>query len=313
MSIDKAQINIASGAGGKGAMSFRREKFVPHGGPNGGNGGKGGDIIIQGDPDINTLWKFKFEKNFIADKGGNGGGSDKAGKDAPSKIIKVPLGTIIKDEENLEIEILDEKPILILKGGRGGIGNGSLANSVNKAPMYTLPPDPSKEKKLFFNLRMIGHVGLIGLPNAGKSSFIRVATGSKSKVASYAFTTMEPNIGKYNDLIIVDLPGIIYGASEGKGLGLKFLEHATRCKILLHLVDINNDPIENFNIVQNEVIKYGIEKEVIVCLNKIELIKSSKAKEIRKKFIDLGFRTFLISCDKKVGFHNILKKLETSL
>lgn len=311
MFIDKARILIRSGEGGRGCVSFLRLKFIPFGGPNGGNGGKGGDVYFVGNPNLNTLSKFKYVKMFQAENGGSGQGSNCAGKNGKDLIVDVPYGTEIKLENDDFFEIIDDKPKLVLIGGKGGIGNGSLATSTKQTPRHSIPKAQREEMYIFLNLKLIGDIGLIGFPNAGKSSFIRCCTNSKSIVDDYQFTTIEPHLGTYENLIIVDIPGIIEGASKGKGLGLRFLSHIERCKALLMILDINDSPLIKIEILLNELKEYGIDKKIIIALNKIELLKKSQVIEIEQQFKEkYSMPIYKISIHKKVGIKKVLVSLQ---
>lgn len=308
MFIDKAKIFIKSGSGGHGCISFRREKYIPFGGPHGGNGGKGGDVYFVGSRDLNTLFFFKCNKHFFAQTGERGGTYQKAGKNGEDLYIKAPLGTIINNNGEI-IEILDETPVLIAKGGRGGVGNASLKTSTDRLPRRSIPPEPGIELELSLSLKIIGDIGIIGKPNAGKSSLINTITNCNSKVCNYAFTTLSPCMGVYKDIIFVDLPGIIEGASEGKGLGLQFLAHLERCKAYIQLIDISDDPIENYYQVQKEIKAYGIDKPHLVVLNKSELLKKEQVMQIVKDFKDLNVNAIYISAQYKSGINNLLKQV----
>jgi GTP-binding protein len=314
--IDKAKIFIKSGAGGKGCISFLRAKFIAWGGPNGGNGGKGGDIYFVGSKDINTLFSFKYQKKFIANNGKNGEGCDKHGKDAEDLFIKVPIGTELALETGEIIEILDTEPKLVLYGGKGGIGNKYLANSVRQSPKFSIPAGASEEMFVNLQLKLLGDVGIIGMPNAGKSSFINSCTNANSMVANYAFTTLEPKLGTYNGLILVDIPGLIEGASNGKGLGFQFLSHIERCKMLIIMADISEEPQLAIEIVLRELSEYGItNKEYIIVLNKTDLITEKEVIKIvnnlRKAYKNI--KIFNISIENKQNIKDVLIYLEEKL
>lgn len=309
MFIDKVRIFCKSGDGGKGSISFRREKYIEYGGPNGGDGGKGGSIYFQGDSSINTLSKFRYKSVWRAENGESGGGWDRNGAKGDDLFIKVPLGTQIS-VNNFIFDILSEEPKLILKGGTGGLGNGKLATSTNQAPEFSIPPTMGIEAIVHMQLKLLGDVGLIGLPNAGKSSFINQCTNVLSEVGDYAFTTLEPKLGIYKNIILVDLPGIIEGASEGKGLGLQFLSHIERCQVLLHLIDVSINPIESFETINKELMNFGIYKEQIIVLNKIDKISKKQQLEFVKYFKNQTQYVFLTSVIWNAGIEKVLKQTE---
>ena len=295
MFLDETKIYVRSGDGGDGAVAFRREKFVPKGGPAGGNGGKGGSVIFIADRNLNTLLSFRYKKKFLAENGNPGANSLKDGKDGKSIILKVPVGTIIKDAESQEILCdLDEdlKQVELLKGGRGGKGNSNFATSTNQTPRFAEDGKPGKELDLLLELKLIADVGLVGFPNAGKSTLISSVSAAKPKIADYPFTTLVPNLGivKYSDydsFVIADIPGIIEGASDGKGLGLRFLKHIERTKILLILIDVTDEHYQStFDIIRDELNTYGdlySDKSVIVCFTKMDLISAVEQKKVRKR------------------------------
>lgn len=258
MFTDYAKITIKSGNGGNGAITFRREKYVAAGGPDGGDGGKGGDIYFVADQDSNTLLDFRYKKNFKAESGENGSGSHCHGKSGEDLYIKVPVGTIIKDAQTGKVVAdISEKgqKELVLKGGRGGKGNSHFATSTRQAPRFAQDGEKGKEKELILELKLLADVGLIGFPNVGKSTFLSRVTKATPKIADYHFTTLEPNLGvvesQYGDsFVIADIPGIIEGASQGTGLGLQFLRHIERTRLLLHVIDVSGsegrNPVEDF-------------------------------------------------------------------
>ena len=274
--LDQAKIHIQSGNGGNGCVSFRREKFVEFGGPNGGNGGKGGDIIIKCVDGLNTLIDYRYRQHFKAKNGSPGMGSDKTGRSGEDTIIEVPRGTLILEEDNEEViadVVNKDQSLTILKGGNGGFGNAHFKSSENQTPRTANDGENGQEKWIWLRLKLIADIGLIGLPNAGKSTLISTVSEAKPKIADYPFTTLNPVLGiaKYNDneLVIADIPGLIEGAHEGKGLGDRFLGHIERCNLLLHLIDANDtDVINSWKTVRNEISAYSKEldekKEVIV-------------------------------------------------
>ncbi len=297
MFIDYAGIELKAGDGGNGAVSFRREKYVPKGGPAGGNGGKGGDIIIEAHHNLSTLLDFRYRKNYKAKDGESGGSSLKDGKSGDDIIIKVPVGTIIKDAETKEILFdldRDGKRAIIAKGGKGGKGNSNFATSTNQTPRYAEPGRPGEERKIILELKLLADVGLVGFPNAGKSTLISKISSARPKIADYPFTTLEPVLGivKYKDyksFTVADIPGIIEGAHEGKGLGHKFLRHIERTKIILFLIEVTSENYQrDYNILLNELKSYSpilAKKTKIVSLSKIDLLEETELKKLSKKKI----------------------------
>ena len=288
--LDQAKIHIQSGNGGNGCVSFRREKFVEFGGPNGGNGGKGGDIIIKCVDGLNTLIDYRYRQHFKAKNGSPGMGSDKTGRSGEDKIIEVPMGTLILEEDNEEViaDVVNKNQSLtILKGGNGGFGNAHFKSSENQTPRTANDGENGQEKWIWLRLKLIADIGLIGLPNAGKSTLISTVSEAKPKIADYPFTTLNPVLGiaKYNDneLVIADIPGLIEGAHEGKGLGDRFLGHIERCNLLLHLIDANDsDVINAWKTVRNEISAYSEEldeKKEIIVLSKSDSIDEEKLDE----------------------------------
>ena len=288
--LDQAKIHIQSGNGGNGCVSFRREKFVEFGGPNGGNGGKGGDIIIKCVDGLNTLIDYRYRQHFKAKNGSPGMGSDKTGRSGEDTIIEVPRGTLILEEDNEEViadVVNKDQSLTILKGGNGGFGNAHFKSSENQTPRTANDGENGQEKWIWLRLKLIADIGLIGLPNAGKSTLISTVSEAKPKIADYPFTTLNPVLGiaKYNDneLVIADIPGLIEGAHEGKGLGDRFLGHIERCNLLLHLIDANDtDVINSWKTVRNEILAYSKEldeKKEIIVLSKSDSINEEKLDE----------------------------------
>jgi len=280
--LDQAKIYVASGKGGKGCVSFRREKYIEYGGPNGGDGGKGGDVVFITDLNLNTLIDFRYQQHFKAMKGQDGMGNNKTGASGNDIVIKVPPGTEIHNEDKsvLLAELLENnQKYIFLKGGKGGLGNSHFKSSTNQAPRQFTNGESLEEKWLWLSLKLFADVGIIGLPNAGKSTFLSKISNAQPKVADYPFTTLHPILGvikKFDkEIVIADIPGLIEGAHEGKGLGDKFLAHIERCKILLHLVDSSNPRWkENYLVVRKELEKYGQnldQKEEVVALSKQDL------------------------------------------
>ncbi len=282
--LDQAKIYIKSGWGGGGAVGFRREKYIEYGGPDGGDGGKGGDIIFEAVPGLNTLIDFRYTQHFRAERGHGGSGSNKTGAGGEDLVIKLPVGTQIlaDDEERTLLADLTEpgQRIVFLKGGDGGRGNASYKTSTNRTPRQHGTGWPGEEMFVWLRLKLLADAGLVGLPNAGKSTFINAVTNAQAKVGAYAFTTTRPQLGvvrhKGNEFVIADIPGLIEGAAEGAGIGDRFLGHIERCKVLLHLVDANDkDVATSYRIVRDELDAYGaglLDKKIIVALNKIDTL-----------------------------------------
>ena len=280
--LDQAKIFIRSGAGGPGAVSFRREKYVEYGGPDGGNGGRGGDIVFRAVAGLNTLIDFRYSQHFKAQRGGHGMGKDRTGASAPPLVIEVPVGTQILDEDR-ETVLADftqaGQEITLLEGGMGGRGNASYKTATNRAPRQHQPGIPAQEMWVWLRLKLLADVGLLGLPNAGKSTFINQVSNARAKVGDYAFTTLVPKLGvvrhREREFVLADIPGLIAGAAEGAGIGDRFLGHIERCRVLLHLVDISGpDPAAAMRTVEEEIAAYDpelAEKPRLTVLNKIDL------------------------------------------
>lgn len=322
MFIDYAVIEINSGKGGDGAVTFRREKYVPKGGPSGGNGGKGGDIIIEAHHNLATLLDLRYKKNYKANNGEIGGNSLKDGKNGNDIIIKVPVGTVVKDFETNKIIFdlnKDRKKVVAAKGGKGGKGNSNFATPTNQAPRYAEQGKEGEKRKIILELKLIADVGLVGFPNAGKSTFISVISAAKPKIADYPFTTLEPNLGivkykNFQSFTVADIPGIIEGAHEGKGLGHKFLRHIERTKILLFLIDITSENYKkDYEILNKELINYSKEltgKKKIIALSKADLLEEKELNK-KKKTIFNGYnsKVHIISSISKYGVDELLDSL----
>lgn len=296
--IDSAEIYVRSGDGGKGHVSFRREKFVPKGGPDGGNGGKGGNIVFVATNDLNTLLDFHYKRKFQADNGKPGEKSNRTGKDGKDLKIKVPVGTMIYNSDTNELIAdltTDKQKAIIAKGGRGGLGNSNFATPTNQAPRYAQPGEPGEEFNLRLELKLLADVGLVGFPNVGKSTLISVISAAKPKIADYPFTTLVPNLGvvkidDFKSFVVADIPGLIEGASLGKGLGHQFLKHIERTRVLVFLLDVNSDDIVNdYEVLCSEIEKHNIDltyKPRIICISKCDTISENELEEISKKIID---------------------------
>ena len=329
MFTDYVKIFVKSGDGGNGAITFRREKYVAAGGPDGGDGGKGGDVYFTVDPDSNTLVDFRYKKKFKAEDGKNGEGNHRYGKSGEDLYIKVPLGTIVKDAEDGKVLAdLCEKgqTELVFPGGRGGKGNSHFATSTRQAPRFAQGGEKGIEKEIILELKLLADVGLIGFPNVGKSTFLSVVTSARPKIADYHFTTLEPNLGvvksEYGDsFVIADIPGIIEGASDGTGLGLRFLRHIERTRLLLHVIDVSGiegrNPVDDFNVINNELKSYSEKlsnRKQIIVASKADLIQDetlfNELVELAKKN---GMEIFKISAVTGDGVKELLDYVSTTL
>ena len=322
--IDTAKIYIKSGKGGAGCASMRREKFIEFGGPNGGDGGRGGDVSFKGDASLTSLFDLRLHPHQRAGNGVAGMGDQKTGKTGTDKIIRVPLGTIIINDETDEIhhEILEENSYLLLKGGRGGLGNVHFKTSTNRAPRYAQPGEPGNEICVRLELKLIADVGLVGFPNAGKSTFISAISNARPKIADYPFTTLVPNLGvvkvnDYRSFVVADIPGIIEDAHQGTGLGFRFLKHIKRTSVLALLVDssefIEIDPLKSFSILLNELSQFSpdlLEKKRIVLLTKTDAIRQDlNIQEIIETFKKEGEEIYPISSVTRKGLERVIYRL----
>lgn len=329
MFTDYVKIIAKAGDGGNGAISFRREKYVAAGGPDGGDGGKGGDVYFEVDPNSNTLIDFRFKKKFKAENGNNGEGANKYGKSGADLTIKVPIGTVIKDAESNQVLAdlsRENQKELVLKGGRGGKGNSHFATSTRQAPRFSQDGENGEEKELILELKLLADVGLIGFPNVGKSTFLGRTTSATPKIADYHFTTLEPNLGvvktDYGDsFVIADIPGIIEGASEGVGLGLQFLRHIERTRILLHVIDVSGsegrNPVDDFNKINTELQKYSeklSKRTQIIVANKIDSMQDEKLyKDLEKLAKEKELEIFKISAVTGEGVDKLIKHVSDLL
>ena len=319
--LDQVKIFIKAGDGGSGSPSFRREKFIEFGGPDGGDGGKGGSIIFRSERNLNTLIDFRYQQHFKAERGGNGSGKNKTGRGGESLYLKVPVGTQVFEEDNKTL-IFDFKKeneeYVAAIGGRGGFGNTRFKSSTNRAPKKFTKGHLGEEFWIWLQLKTIADIGIIGFPNAGKSSLLAKLTSATPKIANYKFTTLNPNLGvaMYDDkeITLADIPGLIEGAHEGIGLGIKFLKHIERCNTLLHMIDITDENIEkSYSQVRKELKNYSkklIEKNEIVVLNKIDLIDQKEVKQIKDKFLKkYKVNLLTISTLNKKSVSNLKSKL----
>lgn len=319
---DKVKITLKSGKGGDGAIAFRHEKSIEKGGPYGGNGGRGGSIYFVSDEGINSLANYRFGKTFFAEDGTNGKSKLCYGKDGKDVYLHVPVGTVVKDVNNKVLFDLDKKDMtyLAVKGGRGGRGNATFKSSTRRTPNIAENGLPGVEKIFILELKLIADVGLVGFPNAGKSTILSVLTRAHPEIGPYPFTTVTPSVGVcYLDIdkhfVLADIPGLIEGASEGKGLGFEFLRHIERCKILLHVIDIKNskDPLNDFNTINEELFSYNKNlknRKMIICLNKADKDADKEiVAEYKEKFENLGYKCFAISALEEKGLKPLVKEL----
>ncbi|RUM61478.1 MAG: GTPase ObgE [Persephonella sp.] len=324
--LDKAKIYVKAGDGGNGCVAFRREKFVRFGGPSGGDGGKGGDVILQADKRLTTLMDFKYKKHFKAERGQHGSGNNKHGKNGKDLIIKVPVGTVVKDSETGEIiaDLTENgQKVIVAKGGRGGRGNSAFKTSTRQAPDFAEEGKKGEERWIELELKLLADIGIIGFPNAGKSTLISTLSSAKPKIADYPFTTLTPVLGVLQldygkSVVLADIPGLIEGASKGQGLGHEFLRHIERTKALIHMIDISDfrekNPIEAFNIINNELKEYSpklLEKPQIVVGNKIDILSDkSLIKELKDYFNKKGYPFVPISLATKEGIDELKNEIK---
>ena len=316
--LDQAKIYLKSGAGGPGAVSFRREMYVEYGGPDGGNGGKGGDIVFEAVAGLNTLIDFRYSQHFKAQRGNHGMGKDRTGAGAPDLVIPVPVGTQILSEDKEEV-LADftevGQKLVLLEGGIGGRGNASYKTSTNRAPRQHQPGMPGEELWVWLRLKLLADVGLLGLPNAGKSTFINQVSNAQAKVGDYAFTTLVPKLGvvrhRGREFVLADIPGLIEGAADGAGIGDRFLGHIERCRVLIHLIDISGvDPVEAMQIVEGELEAYGAglgDKPRLVVLNKLDLADRELGQDYADELLAAGAdRVFSVSGATGAGVEELL-------
>ncbi len=317
--VDEATILAVAGDGGNGCVSFRREKYIPRGGPDGGDGGDGGDVYMQADENLNTLIDYRFEKSFRAERGQNGQSRDCTGKRGKDIVIKVPVGTRVIDQgtgETIGDMTHHQQQLMVAKGGWHGLGNTRFKSSVNRSPRQKTMGTPGEKRDLQLELMLLADVGMLGLPNAGKSTFIRAVSAAKPKVADYPFTTLVPSLGvvrmdNEQSFVVADIPGLIEGASDGAGLGIRFLKHLERCRVLLHTIDLapidESDPVENARVILGELEKYSeklFQKPRWLVFNKVDLLDSEEAEARAKAIADaLGWtdKYYLISAANRAG------------
>ena len=321
MFTDRVKIFVKSGDGGAGALSFRREKFVPRGGPDGGSGGRGGNIVLEVSRQLNSLQEYRFKHHFAAARGGRGGGSRRHGKDAPDIVLQVPPGTLVKDEEGKTIAdlVADRQRLVVARAGRGGRGNASFKTSTRQTPRFAELGEPGESRWLWLELRLIADVGLLGLPNAGKSTLLSAATAAKPKIADYPFTTLEPLLGVVEltddaTFVMADLPGLIEGAHAGAGLGLQFLRHVDRTRVLIHVIDAaagdQHKLWNDYQQVRSELKKYSAalaRRPHLIALNKMDAVRdASEVLAFRQRLVKLRRRTFPISAATHEGVQDLL-------
>lgn len=324
MFIDRARVYVKGGDGGNGMSSFRREKYVPNGGPSGGDGGKGADVILVADKNVNTLMDFRYKRMFRADAGENGMSANKHGRGRDPLYIKVPMGTVVKDEESGKVYCdltQDGQEFLIAKGGRGGRGNARFQTAANRAPTFSEMGEPGEEHWLQLELKVLADVGLLGYPSVGKSSIIRKVSAARPDVAAYHFTTLTPVLGVVSlpgdrNFVMADIPGLIDGAAEGVGLGHNFLRHVERSNILLHILDVSGmegrDPKDDFDAINRELAKYSptlAKKKQIVVLNKIDLVQDdTRIPAVTKYFEDKGYEVFAVNALTGQGLPELMER-----
>ncbi len=329
MFVDKAKIIIKAGNGGNGAIAFHREKYVAAGGPDGGDGGKGGSVIFHVDTGLSTLMDFRYKRKYAANPGENGMGNRCNGKKGDDVIIDVPLGTLVRDSKSGKIlaDLSDaSNDVVLIKGGNGGWGNAHFATATRQTPNFAKNGQQGIEREVTLELKLLADVGLVGFPNVGKSTLLSVTTKAAPKIANYHFTTLEPNLGvvelaEHMSFVLADIPGIIEGASEGVGLGHEFLKHIERTRLLIHVVDVSSvegrNPIEDFDIINSELIKYNMELEKrpqIVAANKTDIIQDEEAyKNFKEEILKRGYKLFEISAATKKGVSELMKYVFTEL
>ena len=320
MFADRAKIYVRSGKGGDGHVSFRREKYVPAGGPDGGDGGKGGDIVFVVDDNISNLIDFRYKRKYVAEKGQNGGGKNCSGRNAPDLVVKVPRGTVVKEIKSGRIlaDLSTDEPAIIAHGGKGGRGNAHFATSTRQIPKFAKPGFRGDEYEVMLELKLIADVGLVGFPNVGKSTLISVVSAAKPKIANYHFTTLTPVLGvvkieEGKSFVMADIPGLIEGASEGVGLGHEFLRHVERCRLIVHVIDVSGsegrDPIEDFKAINHELENFSMElaeAPQIVAANKSDMATPEQVERLRNYVEDQGLLFYEISAATTKGTKELM-------
>ena len=316
--IDEAKIFVKSGDGGDGCLSFRREKYIEFGGPDGGNGGKGGDIIIEGTKSLNTLVDYRFQKHFKAQKGRGGAGRNRTGAAGKDMILKIPVGTEILQDDEILADIINDEKMILFPGGEGGKGNINFKSSTNRAPRKTTLGEKGYEAEVVLRLKILADAGLVGFPNAGKSSLLRKISAAKPKVADYPFTTLDPKLGVVRkgdeEIVVADIPGLIEDAHVGSGLGFKFLKHIERCHSLIHVIDITNENlVKSYNTIINELKSYDedlVNKNKIIVLNKCDLLKKEEVDKIKIDFENfINLKVHLISTISGEGIDRLINEI----
>ena len=327
MFVDQAKIKIKAGDGGDGAVSFHREKYVAAGGPDGGDGGRGGDVVFQVDDNFSTLIDFRYKRKYVAERGENGSGRNCTGKSAPPLIIKVPRGTVIKDALTGRImaDMSTDEPKILARGGNGGKGNVNFATSTRQIPSFAKPGFPGEEFEVTLELKLLADVGLVGFPNVGKSTLISVVSAAKPKIANYHFTTLTPVLGvvktgEEKSFVMADIPGLIEGAGDGVGLGHEFLRHVERCRLIVHVVDVSGiegrDPKEDFRIINEELAKFNselAERPQIVAANKTDMATDEQIADFRSFVEEKGIPFYCISAATTKGTHELVMKISEML
>ncbi|MCS7079573.1 MAG: GTPase ObgE [Chloracidobacterium sp.] len=328
MFVDEAIIHVAGGDGGNGCMAFRREKFVPRGGPSGGDGGKGGTVYLRASQHLNTLLMFRYNPRYVAERGGHGEGNNRHGRDGEDCIVDVPVGTLVYDADTGEC-LADlttvGQTVAVARGGRGGRGNARFASSVNRAPRRHEPGRPGERRTLRLELKLLADVGLLGYPNAGKSTFIAAVSAARPKIADYPFTTLVPNLGvvgleDYRSFVIADIPGIIEGAHEGRGLGLQFLRHVERTRLLLHLVDVSvsaeREPVAAYDAIERELALYNPElaaRPRLAVATKQDIADPARTAALSAHCAELGIECFPVSAVTGEGIKPLIQRIAQML
>ena len=325
--VDVAKIHVKAGNGGNGVVTFHREKYVAAGGPDGGDGGRGGNVVFRGEKNLSTLMDFRYKRKYAAQNGEDGRGGNQSGRGAEDLIVKVPIGTVVKDAESglVIADVSEEKDYIIAKGGKGGLGNQHFATPTRQIPNFAKPGYKGEERDVILELKLIADVGLIGFPNVGKSTLISTISSTKPKIANYHFTTLSPVLGvvRVDDeasFVAADIPGIIEGASEGVGLGHDFLRHVERCRLLLHVVDVSGsegrDPIEDFKLINKELVNFSLElsqRPQIAIANKADIATQEQIDTFKAFCHEQGIQLFVISAATKQGLDNLVQTVYNEL
>ena len=325
--VDVAKIHVKAGTGGNGVVTFHREKYVAAGGPDGGDGGRGGNVVFRGEKNLSTLMDFRYKRKYAAQNGEDGRGGNQSGRGAEDLIVKVPIGTVVKDAESglVIADVSEEKDYIIAKGGKGGLGNQHFATPTRQIPNFAKPGYKGEERDVILELKLIADVGLIGFPNVGKSTLISTISSAKPKIANYHFTTLSPVLGvvRVDDeasFVAADIPGIIEGASEGVGLGHDFLRHVERCRLLLHVVDVSGsegrDPIEDFKLINKELVNFSLElsqRPQIAIANKADIATQEQIDTFKAFCHEQGIQLFVISAATRQGLDNLVQTVYNEL